>query len=31
MCADADSPASMVLRDRDLLTPDEPGYAFETC
>jgi len=31
MCADADSPASMVLRDRDLVTPDVEGYVFETC
>lgn len=31
MCADPDSPASMVLRDRELLTPDDEGYAFETC
>lgn len=31
MCADADSPASMVLRDRDLLTPADEGYVFETC
>lgn len=31
MCADPESPASMVLRDRDLLTPDNEGYAFETC
>ncbi|MEV4668466.1 endo alpha-1,4 polygalactosaminidase [Microbacterium sp. LWO12-1.2] len=31
MCADAESPASMVLRDRDLVTPDNPAYVFETC
>ncbi|MGH3691760.1 MAG: endo alpha-1,4 polygalactosaminidase [Microbacterium sp.] len=31
MCADDDSPASMVLRDRDLAAPDDPAYAFETC
>lgn len=31
MCADDESPASMVLRDRDLLTPDSDGYVFETC
>lgn len=31
MCADAESPASMVLRDRDLVTPDDPAYVFETC
>lgn len=27
----ADTPASTVLRDRALSTPDDPGYAFETC
>ncbi|MDF2508269.1 MAG: hypothetical protein K0Q52_2128 [Microbacterium sp.] len=31
MCADDDSPASMVLRDRDLVTPGTEGYVFETC
>ena len=31
MCADDDSPASMVLRDRDLLTPADEGYMFEAC
>lgn len=31
MCADEDSPASMVLRDRELLTPDDDGHVFETC
>lgn len=31
MCADDESPASMVLRDRDLLTPDDEGHVFETC
>lgn len=31
MCADPESPSSMVLRDRDLLTPDDEGYVFETC
>lgn len=31
MCADEESPASMVLRDRDLRTPDDGGYAFEIC
>ncbi|MBL3699636.1 endo alpha-1,4 polygalactosaminidase [Leucobacter luti] len=31
MCADADSPAAMVLRDRALATPDDPGYVFELC
>ncbi|PQZ50929.1 MULTISPECIES: endo alpha-1,4 polygalactosaminidase [unclassified Microbacterium] len=31
MCADDDSPASMVLRDRDLVTPGDDDYAFEVC
>ncbi|MCE0510077.1 endo alpha-1,4 polygalactosaminidase [Microbacterium sp. KKR3/1] len=31
MCADGDAPSSMVLRDRDLVTPADDGYAFETC
>lgn len=31
MCADPDSPASMVLRDRDLVTPDDEEYVFEVC
>ncbi|WP_314425810.1 endo alpha-1,4 polygalactosaminidase [uncultured Microbacterium sp.] len=31
MCADDESPRSMVLRDRDLLTPDDEGHVFETC
>lgn len=31
MCADPDSPASMVLRDRDLTTPDDPSHVFELC
>ncbi len=31
MCADPESPASMVLRDRDLVAPDDPAYVFETC
>ncbi len=31
MCADPDSPASMVLRDRDLTTPDDPAHVFELC
>jgi hypothetical protein len=31
MCADDDSPASMVLRDRLLSTPDDVDYAFATC
>lgn len=31
VCADADRPRSIVLRDRDLVTPDDPDYVFETC
>ena len=31
MCADPESPASMVLRDRNLLTPGDDGYVFEVC
>lgn len=30
-CAHADSPRSMILRDRDLVTPGSRGYRFETC
>ncbi|WP_402841908.1 endo alpha-1,4 polygalactosaminidase [Microbacterium sp. GXS0129] len=31
MCADADSPTLMILRDRDLHTPDSAEYVFEAC
>lgn len=31
LCADPDRPASIVLRDRDLTTPDNPDYVFELC
>lgn len=31
MCADDRSPASMVLRDRNLVTPADDGYVFEVC
>lgn len=31
LCADAAIPASLVLRDRDLTTPGDADYAFETC
>lgn len=31
MCADDRSPASMVLRDRNLVTPGDEGYVFELC
>lgn len=30
-CADPDTPASIVLRDRDLVTPADEGYLFELC
>ncbi len=31
MCADASSPASMVLRDRELAPAGHAGHVFETC
>lgn len=31
VCHDPETPASVVLRDRDLVTPDDPAYVFETC
>lgn len=31
LCDSADAPLSMVLRDRPLSTPGEPGYAFALC
>ncbi|GGF33256.1 hypothetical protein GCM10010922_05470 [Microbacterium sorbitolivorans] len=31
VCADADSPAAMILRDRDLVTPDDEDYVLERC
>lgn len=31
MCADQDTPSSVVLRDRDLLPPGSAGHVFETC
>lgn len=31
MCADPATPASVVLRDRDLVAPSTPGYHFELC
>lgn len=30
-CADPSRPASIVLRDHDLSTPDDPDYVFATC
>jgi len=31
MCEDPATPRSMILRDRDLLTPGDEGYVFESC
>lgn len=31
MCAEGDSPASMILRDRNLTAPDDSEYVFESC
>lgn len=31
VCDDPATPPSVVLRDRDLLTPDDEGYVFELC
>ncbi|MGM1016760.1 MAG: endo alpha-1,4 polygalactosaminidase [Actinomycetota bacterium] len=31
VCADPETPASTVLRDRDLLTPEDAGHVYETC
>lgn len=31
LCADPTTPASLVLRDRDLTTPGDADYAFEIC
>ncbi|GAB2450387.1 hypothetical protein HD599_002231 [Conyzicola lurida] len=31
VCADPQVPASTILRDRDLTTPDSPEYVFESC
>jgi hypothetical protein len=30
-CADPDRPASTILRDRDLSTPDDAGYVLDVC
>lgn len=31
MCEDPATPRSTILRDRDLLTPGDEGYVFESC
>ena len=31
ICADPETPASTILRDRSLATPDDPGYVYEHC
>lgn len=31
VCADPETPASVVLRDRNLVTPADEGYVFEVC
>jgi hypothetical protein len=31
VCADPSTPRSVVLRDRELVTPADPAYVFETC
>ncbi|MEU1970920.1 endo alpha-1,4 polygalactosaminidase [Microbacterium sp. NPDC019599] len=31
VCADPDRPATMILRDRDLVPAGEPGHVFEHC
>jgi hypothetical protein len=31
MCADPETPASVVLRDRDLVAPSTSGYHFALC
>ena len=31
ICASGDRPATTILRDRNLIANDEPGYAFEHC
>lgn len=31
VCADPETPGSVVLRDRDLVPQGEPGYVFELC
>lgn len=31
MCEERETPKSMILRDRSLVTPDDDGYVFEVC
>ena len=31
ICADANQPPLTVIRDRDLTTPDNPGYEYKVC
>lgn len=31
MCTDGDSPPAMILRERDLVTPDDADYVLERC
>lgn len=31
VCADPDTPGSVVLRDRGLVTPENPSYVYEVC
>ncbi|MFE3460507.1 endo alpha-1,4 polygalactosaminidase [Nocardiopsis aegyptia] len=31
VCADPDTPATTILRDRDLVVPGDPGHLRETC
>lgn len=31
LCDDPEAPGSMVLRDRELVTPDDEGYVFAAC
>ncbi|WP_041292332.1 endo alpha-1,4 polygalactosaminidase [Kineococcus radiotolerans] len=30
-CRDGDHPRSMILRDHDLVTPEDPGYTYRRC
>lgn len=31
ICADPETPASTILRDRDLVPAGAPGYVYEAC